>query len=62
MCNNSSNRANGTEEEVSMTPGRGWWLAMLTGWCLLCLVHCSDSGLDDTVLECRQSLSQQLRR
>jgi hypothetical protein len=30
-----------------MTQGCGWWLAMLAGWSLLCLVHCSDSGLDD---------------
>lgn len=32
-----------------MTQGRWWWLAMLIGWSLLCLVHCSDSGLDDNV-------------
>jgi hypothetical protein len=32
-----------------MTQGRGWWFAMLAGWSLLCLVHCSDSGLDDNV-------------
>jgi mono/diheme cytochrome c family protein len=34
-----------------MTQWRGWWLAMLAGWSLLCLVHCSDSGLDDNVSE-----------
>ena len=32
-----------------MTQRCGWWLAMLTGWSLFCLVHCSDSGLDDNV-------------
>ena len=32
-----------------MTQWRGWWLAMLAGWSLLCLVNCSDSGLDDDV-------------
>jgi mono/diheme cytochrome c family protein len=30
-----------------MTQWRGWWLAILAGWSLLCLVNCSDSGLDD---------------
>jgi len=30
-----------------MTQWRGWWFAMLVGWCLLCLVRCSDSGIDD---------------
>jgi len=29
-----------------MTRWRGWWLTMLAGWSLLCLVHCSDSSLD----------------
>jgi mono/diheme cytochrome c family protein len=32
-----------------MAQWRGWWLAMLAGWSLLCLVNCSDSGLDDNV-------------
>ena len=32
-----------------MTQWRGWWLAILAGWSLLCLVNCSDSGLDDDV-------------
>src|SRR5262245_18189064 len=32
-----------------MTQRRGWWLAMLAGWSLLCLANCSDSGLDDDV-------------
>jgi mono/diheme cytochrome c family protein len=30
-----------------MTQWRGWWLAMLVGWSLVCLAHCSDSGLGD---------------
>ena len=34
-----------------MTRWRGWWLAMLAGWSLLCLVRCSDSGLDDNAPE-----------
>jgi mono/diheme cytochrome c family protein len=38
-----------------MTQWRGWWLAMLAGWSLLCLVHCSDSGLDDNVPEVQTS-------
>jgi hypothetical protein len=32
-----------------MTQGRGWWLAMLAGWSVLCLVNCSDSEFDDNV-------------
>src|SRR5262249_23751402 len=36
---------------VSMPQWRGWWLAMLAGWSLLCLVRCSDSGLDDNASE-----------
>jgi hypothetical protein len=40
---------------VSMPQWRGWWLAMLAGWSLLCLVHCSDSGLDDNVPEVQTS-------
>ena len=38
-----------------MPQWRGWWLAMLAGWSLLCLVHCSDSGLDDNVSEVQTS-------
>jgi mono/diheme cytochrome c family protein len=38
-----------------MTQWRGWWLAMLAGWSLLCLVHCSDSGLDDNAPEVQTS-------
>jgi mono/diheme cytochrome c family protein len=32
-----------------MTQWRGWWLVILAGWSLLCLVNCADSGLDDNV-------------
>lgn len=32
-----------------MAQWREWCLAMLLGWCLLGLVRCSDSGLDDNV-------------
>ena len=32
-----------------MTQGHRWWLAMLAGWSLLCLVNCSDSGVDDNI-------------
>jgi mono/diheme cytochrome c family protein len=38
-----------------MPQWRGWWLAMLAGWSLLCLVHCSDSGLDDNAPEVQTS-------
>ena len=34
-------------KEGDNDPGVRWWLAMLAGWSLLCLVHCSDSELDD---------------
>jgi mono/diheme cytochrome c family protein len=30
-----------------MAPGREWWLAMLVGWSLLCLVGCSDRTTED---------------
>ena len=38
-----------------MTQWRGRWLAILAGWSLLCLVHCSDSGLDDNAPEVQTS-------
>src|SRR5947209_15429281 len=30
-----------------MAPRREWWLAMLVGWSLLCLVDCSDRTTED---------------